>query len=207
MTIAFTSDPHFYYGDLADVVSHMNNDPEIDAVIIPGDVADQGLLTEFIWYNDVISKLDRPYITLIGNHDHLSNGRQIYERMFGPRNFTVDVHDHRFIFFDDTVWESDEVPDLAWLAQALAFAGERIPVLITHIPTYTDQLEDEFGGEMHAMLVQHGAPLVVHGHIHSFSDNHPWQDEVRYVCVPWPRHRQYVKITFGQEMEVELVRL
>jgi predicted phosphodiesterase len=206
ITIALTSDPHYYYGDLADVIDRVNLDPSVEVVIVPGDLTDQGLLGEFELFTNVMARCQHPWIATIGNHDHLSNGRQIYEQMFGPRNFHVDLRGHRFIFFDNTVWESDMPPDLGWLQQTLASSGDLKPVLIAHIPKHDAQLENGYGSSIVQLLEQYGSKLFLAGHVHGFSDR--FEQDVRYVTIPWPRERHYVKVVLdGDQVQVHAIAL
>ncbi len=208
MTIAFVSDPHFYYSDLADVVSHINSDPTVDLVIVPGDLTDQALVREFEWFHDRMVDLTMPWIAVIGNHDHQSNGRLIYEQMFGQRNFLVDINGYRFIFFDNTVWESEIPPDMPWLSSALAGAGELVPIVIMHIPPQNDQLADGQGAQMRELFAVHEVPHVIHGHLHAFAEYTLPGSDTQYLCVPWPRAREYARVTFDAgEVLVERISI
>lgn len=208
ITIGLLSDPHYHYSDMADIVSHMRADASIDMVVVPGDLTDQGLLGEFEWFARGMQALTVPWIAVIGNHDHLGNGSTIYEAMFGPRNFVLDLAQHRFIFFDDTAWESDQPPDLAWLEQALAGAQDRVPVVFTHIPPFSDQLTGPLEEQMRALFADANVPVVVHGHLHRYAFNEFYWDEVNYLCVPWPEDRSYAKLTLnGSQVQVEHIKL
>lgn len=209
MTIAFTSDPHFHFGDLTDMVAHFNSDQDIDVVIVPGDLTDQGTLQEFQWFSSVMSDLNKPWIATIGNHDHVSNGRLIYEEMFGARNFVVDLAGYRFIFFDDTVWESDLPVDLGWLENALAGTGGNIPIVIAHIPIHNDQLADGTGDRIRELIEQYEVDLFVYGHLHAFVDHPPGiNGDVYHLGIPWPRTRHFVRVELlGEVITVQHVPL
>ena len=73
--------------------------------------------------NDLFRRLPVPYFVVIGNHDHLGNGEEIYERMFGPQDFAFTWARTRFVFLDTCSIEEaydGTVPDLATLAVNLA---------------------------------------------------------------------------------------
>lgn len=177
-------------------------------VIVPGDLTDQGILQEFQWFTDMMTDLNKPWIATIGNHDHLSNGRLIYEEMFGARNFIVDLAGYRFIFFDDTVWESDFPVDLDWLENALEGAAANIPIVIAHIPINNDQLADGTGDRIRELLDLHEVELFVHGHLHAFVDQPASGGGVHYLGIPWPRSRHFVRVQLtGEEINVQHVPL
>lgn len=208
ITFALTSDPHYHYADLSDIVAHINGDPSIAFTVVPGDLTDQGLLGEFEAFARIMQGLSKPFLAVIGNHDHVGNGRTIYETMFGPRNSWLDVAGYRFVLYDDTVWESGMPPDLPWLETVLNDAGSRIPIVITHIPPFTDQLVGVYEQPFRQLLADAGVPLLIYGHLHNFNDHEPYGDGVRYHCVPWPKVRSYSKVTLqGQEVTIEHIRL
>ena len=76
------------YDETEDFVHHVNARNDIDFVIHGGDVSDFGLTREFIWARDIMNKLNVPYVTLIGNHDVLGNGKAVFEEIFGTDNFS-----------------------------------------------------------------------------------------------------------------------
>ncbi len=206
ITIALISDPHYHYSDLADLVDRINSDPTVDVVIVPGDLTDQGLLQEFEWFAENMMELNAPWIATIGNHDHLGTGKIVYENMFGPRNFFVDLKGFRFIFLDNTVWESEFPIDMTGLTQRLATSADLTPVVIAHIPLENDQLAAGEGAQIRQVLHEHHVPLFIHGHLHAFVDNTD-ANGMRRVGIPWVEDREYVRITLADEITVERIGL
>ncbi len=200
LTIGFISDPHFYYDRLRAEVARMEADPEIRFIVVTGDLTDQGLDREFEWFVRGMEETGKPWLTTIGNHDHLSNGRQVYERMLGARNRYLDAGPYRFVIFDDVVYESDVPVDTTWLSTVVSGAVDRQVIVLTHIPTWTDQLEGPLGQGIHAILARNNVKLVLHGHLHYFLDHRPYGDDVRYVMAPWPRDGGHVKVTLDGTM-------
>ena len=63
-----------------------------------------------------MKNLNKPYLTVIGNHDYLSNGEVIYKQMFGDYNYSFEFNKNKFILFDDIIIESNNNPDFNWLS-------------------------------------------------------------------------------------------
>ena len=77
------ADSHSWYDNLEKAVKHINKNKDIFFVIHLGDLASSGLVKEYRWTNDILKKLHKPYLTVIGNHDCLNNGMEIYKKMYG----------------------------------------------------------------------------------------------------------------------------
>ena len=62
---AFISDVHFFYDQLTDVINDINKRDDIKFVIFGGDIADQALLREYEIFNDIMSNLKKPFLTVV----------------------------------------------------------------------------------------------------------------------------------------------
>lgn len=165
LRFAVISDSHHSYDDLKDAISSLNNVKGLSFVVCCGDITDWGTKDEFDWYWDKAGKSVYPLITLIGNHDYLSNGKLIYNRMFGSSNFTFDYGGYQFVVFDNVVWENNNTPpDFDWLTAQIQENRKR--VLLTHIPAWGEQLEGELSQEMDSMIVKGHFMTVISGHNH-----------------------------------------
>ncbi|HRH71034.1 MAG TPA: metallophosphoesterase [Flavobacteriales bacterium] len=200
-SFAVVGDPHFYYDDLDDVLDHINGDGTTRFTLVAGDLSDQALTQEFTWYARIATTYDKPVVSLIGNHDHLANGRLIYERMFGPRDQVFVAGGVRFVLFDNVELESEVPVDHDWLAAALAapFAGQT--VVFMHIQPTDLQLQGQPGAVLNSIMESHRPAAVFMGHLHgyshdTFSGGTPW------TTAPWPRSREYLRVTVDPDTVV-----
>lgn len=196
--IAFLSDTHYFHDELSDAIEHINADNSIAFVVVCGDLSDQGLQKEYTYFYDQAKQLNKPILTVIGNHDYLANAEDIYASMFGPNNYTLDYHGFRFIFFDNVFWEKNATPDFDWLnAQASsAVASDKKPVLISHIPFFGDQY-DSSSKERHLEIVRSTKmPLSIHGHQHTYSYS-AIDDDSKCLVVPSIGKRSFCTVSFN----------
>lgn len=168
--IALIGDSHTYYDDFQAQIKALNNVDSVDFVVHNGDITLSGIYREFLWYDDITKNLDYPLITIIGNHDYLSNGQHLYKEMFGPANFTLDYNNCRFVFFDDIIWEKNvKDPDFEWLNDALNVKEDITHVFVfAHIPPWSKQFSVGNHLLFNKIIEDHGVSLSVYGHAHSF---------------------------------------
>lgn len=168
--VAIIGDSHTYYDDFKDQIDALNKIDSIDFVIHNGDVTLSGIYREFVWFHEISSPLRHPMLTIIGNHDFLSNGDLVFEDMFGSLNFTLDYRNCRFVFFDDIIWEKNmEDPDFEWLHKALE-ADESVShiFLIAHIPPWSSPFSIGNRFLFYRILEEQNVSLSIHGHTHSY---------------------------------------
>lgn len=199
--VALISDPHYHFNDLRDAVNDINGRNEFSFVIVTGDITENGLLKEFEIFHGIMGHLKIPYLTVIGNHDHLSNGASVYRQMFGPLNYSFAFSNVKFIAWDNTIWESENEADFDWLSNALAANPEEerpasqyhhiIP--LSHIPPFDGQMIEK-GEQFHGLLKAHNVTLSVHGHKHEFFQGDLYGDGIQYMTVGSPQNRNYAAL-------------
>lgn len=140
LTFAFLSDTHDGYDETHLIVEAINARPDIEVVFHGGDLTDFGSAQEYEWFYEEINQLKAPFVVVTGNHDGLSQGKSIYEQMFGPDNFSFVYADLKFVFFNSNTLEYDLVhPDWPWFAGQLANEeGAKQVVVVTHQPPDAD---------------------------------------------------------------------
>jgi predicted phosphodiesterase len=162
-------DTHDDYSALSDAVAAINERDDVAFVIVAGDQTDQGLLREFELSRDELSRLDIPYLTVVGNHDALSNGAEIYRRMYGPLDYSFVFGGVKLIFFNSNSLEfRGQAPDREWLeGQQSDLEGATSAIWVTHQEvSRPDEPPGDDGKQFYARLLDDYpvTTLIVHGH-------------------------------------------
>jgi predicted phosphodiesterase len=119
---AFLSDTQRWYDDTQDCVDVINKRTDIDFVIHGGDISDFGVTKEFLWQRDILNGLHFPYVVLIGNHDCLGDGEEVFEKVFGVPNFSFKAGDVKFICLNTNALEydySNPIPNFDYIESQL----------------------------------------------------------------------------------------
>lgn len=195
-SFAFISDTHYHYSNLRTVIDHINANESIQFVLFGGDIADQGLLKEFELFYSQLENLKKPYLVVMGNHDYLSNGEDIYKKMYGDYNFSFEFNNYKFVMFDDVFWESDKTPDFNWLENELSDAFDFESVfMIAHIAPFGDQFDAVSESRFRDLMSASNVQLSLHGHSHHYLFKEYYADGVNYLVVPSMEDPVYSIIT------------
>jgi Icc protein len=189
-TVAVASDVHVDAAELRDTVQALNARGDIAFLLLTGDLTDVGMLLEFTWLKDTIEECEFPVLTVVGNHDGISNGQDIYSEMFGPFNYSFVYRDVQFIMWNNNPYEWGN-PDLEWLEQQVA--NHDPSVIVAHQPPPpAPTLEEDW------KYIRQGGSVIatVHGHIHTF-DYYLEDDAVPIYTVDTVRGGNYGLIEFG----------
>ena len=210
MIFATISDTHYHYTSLGKIIAHINSDPEIEFLIVVGDIADQGLQKEYDIYYNIMDDLNSPYITIIGNHDYRSNGGSIYKEMYGSTNFDFMYKNVHFVGFDDVFWESGNIiPDFNWLNNITSnYESNNYQIVIAHLPPFSDQYTPETEAIYTNILNKNNVSLSLHGHTHGFYYGNYYKDSVLYLVNKWPKTPIYNKVTIeNNKLQVHKILL
>ncbi|WP_303309707.1 metallophosphoesterase [Hymenobacter sp. BT730] len=197
-------DSQRFYDETEDFVASVNQQPRIDFVAIAGDISDFGLGREMHWIHRRLQKLHVPYLTVIGNHDELGNGRAAYQKHFGPLNYSFVYQGTRFICLDTNGREygfNGRVPDLEWLGQQLAdTTGIARTVVISHVPPNDADFDPKLVQPYTQLLRRHPqVALHLGAHIHRFTAGQPFHDGLTYLTAyPLKKRRYHVLTLWGQ---------
>ena len=198
ITIAFVGDSQRFYDELEKFITKANSIPSIDFILLAGDITDFGLLEEFELIHTIISKLKKPYIGVIGNHDVLAKGEDTFERMYGPLNFSFIYDSVKFIVHNTNgrEYKSGQVPDMNWLGSEFSSdEGVKYHVAVSHIPPFDGDFDQTLEHQYTELLRSKKSLLVsLHGHIHQHKDGYPYNDGVRYITSHSFDQRSFVLI-------------
>jgi len=203
-TIRFVlmGDTHRFYDETKDFVRHINKRNDIDFVIHDGDLSDFGMKNEFFWLHDLMKKLKFPYVTVIGNHDILGNGDELYLKMYGPYNYSFIYKDIKFLFLNTNALEFDystPVPDFKWLKSEVTDTLEveySRSIAVMHVQPgnvqFNNNVYDVFPYYLHSLK---GLMFCLHGHAHRFMVNEYYKDGIIYYCSDTMKNKNYLLYT------------
>jgi 3',5'-cyclic-AMP phosphodiesterase len=206
LTIAFTGDSQRFYDEMDDFVDRVNEIPDVDFIFLAGDITDFGLLAEYQWIHKSLARLTRPYLGVIGNHDVIANGEEVFTRMFGPLNYSFVYDSVKFVVHNTNSREytAQTIPDIEWLRSELSVeenASAKYFIAVSHVPpTDKDFNRSLVAPYSHLFATTPGFLVSLHGHIHEHTDSYPFNDGVRYITSFAYSQRNFVllKIVDGQ---------
>lgn len=98
------SDTQRWYDETEDAVNAINERNDVDFVIHCGDLSDFGMKMEFEKQRDILNRLSVPYVCLLGNHDCLATGKEVFNTIFGDENFAFTAGNVRLYASTPTLW-------------------------------------------------------------------------------------------------------
>ncbi|UXR66037.1 metallophosphoesterase [Bdellovibrio bacteriovorus] len=168
--IATISDTHSNYNDLRAVIREINSRSDIDFVIHLGDFTDRGYNFEYDIFVDIMKGLNKPSVVVIGNHDSIGKGPQLYRRVFGNPDFTFDFNGTKIIIANNnrldfiSSWSAD------WMFNEVAHSQGFDRVIVAHHvdPDSTNYFTTAQVMQFDKLYSDSKVNLVLNGHQHTF---------------------------------------
>lgn len=209
----FMGDSQRWYDETEALVESVNARSDIDFVIHGGDISDFGMKKEFCWIHDIMNGLKMPYMAIIGNHDHLGSGGEIYTNMYGELNFAFVYGGIKFLALNTNALEFDystPVPDFQFLKQQLTDSlnesYDRTIVMMHAEPgdvVFNNNVKDVFQEYLKRFK---NLMFCVHAHDHALQKRDLFEDGIVYYGSDCLKHRSYLVFTvIKDKYEYEVV--
>lgn len=201
---AVISDTQGFYDETEEAVAALNARGDLDFVVHCGDLSDFGLKKEFQFQRDILNRLTVPYVALIGNHDCLATGQEVFEKIFGSVNFAFTAGDTRFICLNTNAMEYDyatPVPDFDFMERELT----RLPaettrvVWVMHVQPGDFQFNNNVSKAFEYYITRApGQPFCLYGHGHTLRTDDLFDDGILWYQCPSADKRTYLLFTLNE---------
>ena len=193
------SDTQRFYDEMDEFVKKVNGYPGISFVVLNGDMTDFGLRSEYLWMSDRLQKLAFPFLVVIGNHDMLGNGRELYKQMFGPENFGFSYSGYKFIALNSNSREvgyNGSLPDTTWLQQELSSTPPQEKIFVfAHLAPFSGDFDRSLEQAYVRILANNGNVIYsIHGHEDISYLGQSYGPPVNYLVVNSIKEKSFVLI-------------
>ncbi|RHJ90510.1 metallophosphoesterase family protein [Parabacteroides bouchesdurhonensis] len=183
-----------------DFVEFVNKRNDADFIIHGGDIADFGMKKEYEWTDEILSKLNIPYVAIIGNHDIIGNGDYVYKKMYGDENFSFIAGNTKFVCLNTNAIEFDyshPVPDFGYIEKELKDERQYSQTIVAmHAPPGSEQFDNNVKTVFHMYIKEFPSLLFcLHAHNHNTSVNDLFGDGILYYGCSNMAKRSYLYYT------------
>lgn len=202
---AFISDTQRWYDETEDMVHAINERTDIDFIIHGGDLSDFGATHEFVLQRDIMLGFNRPWVALLGNHDCLGTGEDVFETIWGDPNFYFQAGNVLFICLNTNCMEydySEPVPDFSFLEHLMKNLPEGVEktVVVMHVPPFDLEFNNNVANVFQLYLKEFpNLQFCMNGHAHHYKINEFFNDGVLYYQTPCAKYRGYILFTITEE--------
>ncbi|MFR9166354.1 MAG: metallophosphoesterase family protein [Dysgonomonas sp.] len=198
-------DTQRWYDETEDFVKAANKRDDIDFVIHGGDLSDFGLTKEFVWMRDVMNGLRVPYVALLGNHDCLANGEQIFRKVFGEENFSFIAGNVKFVCLNTNAMEYDysrPVPDFGFIEEQYndTVRAYDKTVFAMHARPYSEQFNNNVARVFQRAIKEFpDLQFCLNAHDHRLEIEDIFKDGVMYYGCPNIEKKSYLLFTITKD--------
>jgi len=169
-SVALISDIHGSLNDLMRIIDRLNGRDDLAFALVLGDLTNSGLAEEFDPVCRAFSSLEVPRFYVIGNHDALGTGREIFQDRFAPLDYAFTFLGTPFVLSNNNRYEFPDAPNIEWIPSSTT----GVAVGAAHVPPVPDVFDAEEVAQLNRRAAALGLTHTVHGHRHHFRH---WFDE------------------------------
>ncbi|WP_460880726.1 metallophosphoesterase family protein [Pontibacter rugosus] len=173
-------------------------------------MTDFGLTKEFRLVHEDFKTLKVPYVAVVGNHDAINNGKEVFKAMYGDYDISFTVGNSKFILLNTNYLEfNKKAPDLEWLEGELKASQNYENIfVVSHIPPTNKEFGEEKGVRYSELLKQYNATFSLHGHNHNYRYQFPYGEQVPYMETAATLKLEYILFTvIGDQVSFERVQI
>ncbi|RZK82586.1 MAG: metallophosphoesterase [Pedobacter sp.] len=194
-----TGDTQRSHDEVKTMISKINSLEAIEFVAIAGDLSEFGVLKEMEWIADSFKKLTVPYVAIVGNHDLVAKGNEVFERMYGPLNYSFTYRGIKFVCHDTNSREyhfDGSTPNISWLRQELQQQANVTGfVTISHVPPNSLDFEQKLIVPYSSLFgTTQGFLASFHGHTHTYSQFGYEGSRVPYIITASNANKEFLLV-------------
>ena len=156
------------------------NKENILFAIDDGDLVYDGEKEKFSFFLNQVKKLNKPLLTVFGNHEARDEGRAVYYNLFGPFYYSFAVGKSYFIILDDANEKNLDDAQLAWLKKQLAISQKyQHRFVFMHVPLYDPRYDPDlalahalkdrnFAKKLNGLFDKNKITMLFVSHIHAY---------------------------------------
>lgn len=143
-----------------------------------GDLVFDGEREKFNFFINQVKKLNKPLLTVIGNHELLDEGRANYYDIFGRFYYSFTVGNSYFIVLDDANENNIDPWQMRWLRNELNKSQNyKYRFIFMHVPLYDPRKEEQpghsmknitFAHKLNTLFDRYNVTMLFCSHIHSY---------------------------------------
>lgn len=202
---AFISDTQRWYDETEDAVAAINRRGDVDFVIHGGDMSDFGATHEFEMQRDIMLDFTMPWVALLGNHDCLGTGENVFEEIWGDPNFHFQAGNVLFVCLNTNCMEydySEPVPDFSFLENLLKDLPEGVEktIVAMHVAPFDLEFNNNVAQVFQLYLKEFpNLQFCIYGHGHQLRTDDLYGDGILYYQTPNIKKRGYLLFTLKED--------
>jgi Icc-related predicted phosphoesterase len=160
-----------------ELISRVNKEDALFAIDV-GDLVLNGEKEYFDFFISQIEKLNKPLLTVVGNHELYDKGRASYYDIFGRFYYSFNVGNSYFIILDDANENSIDPWQMNWLESELQKSQNyKYRFVFMHVPLYDPTKKEQpghsmknvtFAKQLNELFDEYNVTMIFCSHIHSY---------------------------------------